>query len=222
MKLIKKTLSEQAADYIRNLIRSGELRPGDVIREEMLAERLEISRAPIREALLSLGHHGLINIVAQKAKRVRTLTPEEIRDSYAVAGILEGAASALSVAQWTEDDYAGFRDVVEVMDARLARLESPDGLSEIDDLFHRDVYSRCTNSIILDVSKNSSTSIAQFLYFDIWKSLFSIAQFQDRHHRVAEAVMTGDGTVIEQAIREHYEETGGRLADAVARHCGRK
>ena len=89
----KETYSIQAAAYIRSLIRSGELSPGAPVREAFLSERLGISRAPIREALLSLAQEGLICAEPQKGKTVRHMSAREIYDSYTVAGILVGAGA---------------------------------------------------------------------------------------------------------------------------------
>ena len=89
MQFKKETYSTKAAEYIRGLIRSGVLQPGQPVREAQLSETLNISRAPIREALLMLAHHGLISSEPQKGKFVRSMSAKEIYDSYVVAGILK-------------------------------------------------------------------------------------------------------------------------------------
>lgn len=94
MQFRKETYSSKAAEYIRSLIRSGTLLPGQPVREALIAEQLNISRAPIREALLILAQEGLICSEPQKGKYVRAMSAQEIYDSYAVAGILEGAGES--------------------------------------------------------------------------------------------------------------------------------
>lgn len=74
------------ADYIKRQIQQGELLPGQAIKEVALAEHLGISRAPVREALESLVQEGLVTSEPQKGKRVRLMSPEEIRNSYSVGG----------------------------------------------------------------------------------------------------------------------------------------
>ena len=68
MQFKKETYSTKAAEYIRSLIRSGVLQPGQPVREAQISEKLNISRAPIREALLILAHQGLICAEPQTGK----------------------------------------------------------------------------------------------------------------------------------------------------------
>ena len=119
MQFKKETYSSKAAEFIRNLIRSGELLPGRPVREALISEKLNISRAPIREALLLLAQEGLICSEPQKGKFVRSMSAQEIYDSYAVAGILEGAGVAQSICLWTEKEESAFRDVVRRLDEQV-------------------------------------------------------------------------------------------------------
>ena len=120
MDFTKQTYCNQVASYIRTLIREGKLEIGAQIKEASLAEQLGISRAPIREALQTLVQEGLITSEPQKGKYVRQMSSKEIYDSYAVAGILEGAGVASSLSLWT----ALFPQAV----SRLADLRWPEGL----------------------------------------------------------------------------------------------
>ena len=84
----KQTYSTVVADYIKRQIQQGELLPGQAIKEVALAEHLGISRAPVREALESLVQEGLVTSEPQKGKRVRLMSPEEIRTlGFEFAGV---------------------------------------------------------------------------------------------------------------------------------------
>lgn len=215
MQFKKETYSIQAAEYIRSLIRSGELQPGQPVREAQISEKLNISRAPIREALLMLAHQGLICSEPQKGKYVRSMSAKEIHDSYVVAGILEGAAVAQSLPLWTDRERAAFDDVVRRLDEQVNYAVHLDTLTEIDEAFHMTLLSACTNERLIDIARTSCSSLAKFLYYTYWRTLFTPKEFYDRHHLIAEAVREGDAIRIEAVLRQHYEEVGVRLSELV-------
>lgn len=215
MQFTKETYSIKAAEYIRGLIRSGVLQPGQPVREAQLSEELNISRAPIREALLLLGQQGLISSEPQKGKCVRSMSAKEIYDSYVVAGILEGAAVAQSLHLWTEKEKAAFADVVRRLDEQVNYAVHLDTLTEIDEAFHMTLLSACTNERLIELARTSCSSLAKFLYYNYWRTLFTPKEFYDRHHLIAAAVAGGDLARVETVLRQHYEEVGIRLSELV-------
>ena len=215
MQFKKETYSTKAAEYIRGLIRSGVLQPGQPVREAQLSETLNISRAPIREALLMLAHHGLISSEPQKGKFVRSMSAKEIYDSYVVAGILEGAAVAQSLSLWRDKERVAFADVMRRLDEQVNYAVHLDTLAEIDEAFHMTLLSACTNERLIEIARTSCSSLAKFLYYTYWRTLFTPKEFYDRHLLIAEAVNEGDGRTIEMSLRRHYEEVGLRLSELV-------
>ena len=215
MQFKKETYSTKAAEYIRGLIRSGVLQPGQPVREAQLSETLNISRAPIREALLMLAHQGLISSEPQKGKFVRSMSAKEIYDSYVVAGILEGAAVAQSLSLWRDKERAAFADVMLRLDEQVNYAVHLDTLAEIDEAFHMTLLSACTNERLIEIARTSCSSLAKFLYYTYWRTLFTPKEFYDRHLLIAEAVNEGDGRTIEMSLRRHYEEVGLRLSELV-------
>lgn len=222
MQFKKETYSIKAAAYIRNLIRNGDLQPGQPVREAQLSERLNISRAPIREALLLLAHQGLICSEPQKGKYVRSMSAKEIYDSYVVAGILEGAAVAQSLSLWTDRERSAFADIVRRLDEQVNYAVHLDTLTEIDEAFHMTLLSACTNERLIELARTSCSSLAKFLYYTYWRTLFTPREFYDRHHLIASAVSEGNRMNIEMVLRQHYEEVGQRLSELVHESSGRK
>lgn len=215
MQFKKETYSSKAAEYIRGLIRSGELLPGQPVREALISEQLNISRAPIREALLLLAQDGLICSEPQKGKYVRSMSAQEIRDSYAVAGILEGAGVAQSIARWSKKEEAAFNDVLKRLDQQVNYAVSLDTLTEIDEQFHAALLSACTNQQLTQLSHSSSSSLAKFLYYQYWRTMYTPQEFRERHHLIADAVQSRDIQRIELSLRQHYEDVGVRLSELV-------
>jgi DNA-binding GntR family transcriptional regulator len=79
----------QVANSLRGAILSGRLRPGTQLVETALADQLNVSRAPIREAIQILENDGLVETIAYKGKRVKPLTAREVAETYSLREVYE-------------------------------------------------------------------------------------------------------------------------------------
>jgi len=211
MMLKKETYSSQVAHIIRRMIRDGELQQGEPVKEPLLAARLSISRAPIREALQELTHEGLVTSEPQKGKRVRQLTDKDILNSYDVGAILEAAGVADSLIAWTEGDMLRLRAVVD--DMRTAGRDAADlsSMMRLDDLFHATLLQRCNNGRLVEMARLSCVTISKVLCYKKWLTLFSPQGFAERHAAIAEAVCGKDVAYVSAMLRRHYREIGERI-----------
>ncbi len=89
----KKTLHQEIANNLREMIMSGELREGDKIKEDELCTVMEISKTPLREALRVLSAEGLIRLIPNRGSYVTTPTFEEIKEMFDVMSVLEGVCA---------------------------------------------------------------------------------------------------------------------------------
>jgi DNA-binding GntR family transcriptional regulator len=208
----KQTYSGQITEYIKACILKGEFTPGDKINEVDLAEQLGVSRAPIREALQHLAESGLLISVPQKGKFIANLTAKEIRDSYFTGGVLEGAAAASTIGQFTDDDFAAMKGFVNLMASCVQRADAMEAIAELDNAFHGYMFAYSDNSLLRALSRRSCQGISKFLLCNKWNKAFRPKEMHERHKRVYEAMITRDPVVIERVIREHYIESGERMA----------
>ena len=101
---------------LRKAITSGELKPGVAIRQEALAERLDVSRVPLREALKTLEGEGLVTYQAHRGYRVAELSMADLREVYRLREILEAEAVRAAVPMLDEAVFAA-------LDAAQAEVE---------------------------------------------------------------------------------------------------
>lgn len=219
----KQTYSAQITEYIKSRILKGEYEPGGKINEVELASRLQVSRAPVREALQHLAQTGLLVSFPQKGKFIAALTAKEIRDSYFTGGVLEGAAVATTAHLFTKDDFATLEGLVDDMAQLAAEAASMERIAALDDAFHDRLFSRCDNTLIRQLSRRSCQTISKFLLYRHWCRAFQPDEMHVRHKVILDAVKSGDPALIEKTLREHYQEAGRRMAvhgsDA---HAGKK
>ncbi|MFM9447369.1 GntR family transcriptional regulator [Streptomyces acidiscabies] len=102
-------LRDRACEAIRDAIVSGEIEPGAVVRDIDLAERLGLSRAPVREAFARLVDEGLLESKPQSYTRVTPLVASEVRDAAAVVGAMHELAARTAVTRLTLADIATMR-----------------------------------------------------------------------------------------------------------------
>src|SRR5258708_1294173 len=86
-------LSDSVADILRGAILDGSLKPGQALHENALARQLEVSRSPIREALIQLERERLVDSRINRSAVVRTPSAKEIRQVYMIRAALEGIAA---------------------------------------------------------------------------------------------------------------------------------
>src|SRR5258706_12301388 len=91
------------------------LPPGTELSEVALSRELSVSRGPIREAMGRLAAEGLVTVRPRRGAEVRSITPEELIDSYQVREALEVLAVRLAVPRITEAELAGLHELVDPM-----------------------------------------------------------------------------------------------------------
>ncbi|MFD8719732.1 GntR family transcriptional regulator [Streptomyces sp. NPDC059629] len=102
-------LRDRAYTAIRDAIVTGEIEPGAVVRDAEFAERLGLSRAPVREAFARLVDEGLLESKPQSYTRVTPVVAADVRDAAAVVGAMHELATRAAVPRLRDADLAGMR-----------------------------------------------------------------------------------------------------------------
>jgi DNA-binding GntR family transcriptional regulator len=110
-----KSLKDLVYDYLRKNMEDGILKPGDLIDEKNLSNKLKISRTPVREALILLQAEGFVTILPRRRMFVNELKLQDIQDIYQLLGALEGAAAAGAVEKMTDEDIKKIEDMTKKM-----------------------------------------------------------------------------------------------------------
>lgn len=135
-----RSLREQVYEFLRDQMASGGLQPGEFIDLNELAERLGISRTPLREALLHLESQGFVTVLPRRGFRLNALTLDDIRHYYEIIGALEAAALRSVGPTLGPSDFARMRALDAAMAAAVAARDF-DKYYEANLAFH-DVYLR--------------------------------------------------------------------------------
>lgn len=207
--LEKKSLREQALAALRTAITSGELEPGKHLVETELSEMLQISRGTLREALRQLEQEGLISAGTRGRMSVRHLDVKEIRDIFAVRGVLESlAARTLSDMANKEAALAELRAAVDAMDK--ASKSSLEDRIEADLEFHRTLCRLSGNETLLHSWESLEGSIRMSIMFaGLERATRNMSV--GRHHDIVAAIETGNAAKARETIIEHMNGAAENL-----------
>lgn len=210
MNIIKKTYKDQVIDHVYQLLLSNKLKPGDQLKESLLAAEMGVSRAPIREAMKELIVLGLVDYRPQIGNFIPCMSAKEIIDSYTTRGVLEGNVVASSIAHFNGDDYDVLDHLIERMEAYAVKRNHKK-VVDVGAEFHDLLISKCDNVQLLVYTHRLSLKL-HILFFKNWGHLYSAEEIGLRHRDIVSAMRSGDERTIEEVIREHYAETGNKIA----------
>jgi DNA-binding GntR family transcriptional regulator len=138
-------LRDQAADRIREAIVAGDLPPGTVVKDAVLAERLGLSVAPVRAALARLADEGLVESKPQSHTRVTPLVVRQVRDAAAVVRAMHELAAREATGRLADDDVAAMR-AANARFAAAVEAHDVDAALAADDDLHAVLLARCGNA----------------------------------------------------------------------------
>ncbi|MFJ4208031.1 GntR family transcriptional regulator [Paenarthrobacter sp. NPDC089675] len=207
-KRVRPQLSDEASSYVRALIMSGSLRPGTQVRPEVLAESLQISTTPVREALQSLRVEGFLELVPRKGFQVAPLTGEDIRDIFRVQALIGGELAARATHNATEKDLAELEALHHELIAAAARNDDA-LLEEKNHAFHREINLLADSRKIIWAMGLVSRYVPRRFYSSIegWPKATV-----DDHSKLLEAIRSKDAKTARTEMEAHLMHSGELLA----------
>lgn len=192
--------SQRALKELRELIFTGELPAGSDHLESELAERLGMSRTPVREAALTLESQGLLQLRPRKGVRILPVSPDDMREIYDVLTPLESlAAERAAQSGYDEDDLAALSHSITDM---TQAIEAKDlkAWAEADDAFHRELVRLGKNSRVVAIFEMLSDQVRRARAATLFARPLPTKSNED-HLAVYQAILAGDA---ETARTRHY------------------
>ncbi len=155
-------LRDRVEKELRDAILSGVFRPGQKLVESDLAEQLDVSRAPIREALTALQRDGLVVDIFRRGYYVAKFTEEDIEEIYSLRLILEIGGLKRAYPKLVENDFKILQGIVDDLGFKLFNHENHNEIVNIDLSFHEYIL-LCAKNKRLHVMWNKLRSQSQLL-----------------------------------------------------------
>jgi len=219
MRAVPRENAISAYHQIRQGIVEGVYRPGERIVEKRLADDLQLSRTPIREAIRMLQSEGLVSSLPNRGATVRALTAEDIGDLYEVRGRLEALAGELAARRATPEEIdrlggaeASFAAAVRKMD--MNDIEAIRTVFRLNNEFH---------AIMLDAAHNDrltqalTRTVDHPLVFQAFRhyNLPAMRRSAQFHRLIFEAVQAGEPTRAGNLVLEHVLQGRDQLLAVV-------
>jgi DNA-binding GntR family transcriptional regulator len=213
--------ASKAYDALRDLIVRGQLAPGARLVETDLAERLKVSRTPVREALRRLEHEGYI--VSDGGKQVRPsvapLTKIDVQELLDIVGELE----ALAVRGAAELPPAPRRSLVKalkLLNARFrkaahARTPDFDKLYHADEEFHRRYVTVGAGPRLRVLHEAVKPQAERYIRMYVSLLAGAVPTSAGEHVAIIAAIAEGDAAAAERAVRTNWRHAATRLAKAI-------
>lgn len=215
----EKTLSssQRAIQELRERIFSGELSAGSDHLESELANLLDMSRTPVREALLTLESQGLLELRPRKGVRILPLSPDDMGEIYDVLTELEGlSAEQAAAAGYDEKDLAFLARAIDDMDKAIAASDL-DAWAEADDRFHAELVKLGRNSRIEVVVGMMSDQVRRARMTTLFMRPLPTKSNED-HRKVYDAIRSGEARKARETHREHRQHAKSIIVELLQKH----
>jgi DNA-binding GntR family transcriptional regulator len=198
-----KSSSARVVNYVRDAIADGALWPNQRLVEAELAERLGVSRTPVREAIVELARLGLVRTVRNRGAFVVPRDQQELQELSAIRSVLEGLAGRLATERIQVDEI----DALEGLNTRMNTLVDEgdvDRFVELNSQFHHLLYKNCGNNNLREMIGNLLER-TRAMRVRLWQSRDLAHRSVGEHAEIVAALRRRDPSGVENLLRRHIK-----------------
>lgn len=208
-----RTLAQDVTETLRDWILHGQIQPGERLEEIPLAEKLGVSRTPVRAALGTLANEGLVDHQPKRGYLVRGFDMEAIAAAYDVRAVLEGLACRNAATRGlTEAQSQRLQDALAEGDRILARgelrTEDHAPYQQMNVTIHDTLLQASGNPWVNRFAEQAQNIPFASDRIILWDDHPIILRSHGDHHRIIEAVIARDAVRAEELMREHVYYAG--------------
>ena len=213
--LDRSVLADQITRIISDGLLNGYLCAGDRLVEGELAQRLGVSRSPVREALADLQRCGLVQREPGRGAVIRKWTEEDLRELYVVRGRVEGFAARLAVERnGSNFDLTTLERCVEQMHHAVEGKDYR-RIVQQDIEFHQEIWRLSGSTLVNNVLDNITQAIRFFLTLN-WTLFKDVEHIPQRHEKIIQELRRGDPDIAERVVSDHVQVA--RTLKALQKH----
>jgi DNA-binding GntR family transcriptional regulator len=205
-----RTVGDMAYTVIREGIRTGVFRPGERLRQEVLATQIGVSRIPVRSALMKLESEGLITFEPYRGAVVNSLTLDAARETYEIRKVLEAYALRKAMRAMTPERLARLEELA----AELNAIESAEEFLEGREEFYHQLYDDKRQPKLVDMIDKLRGEVARY---SIEHNLNYVRPPGERdHQRLLGFLRTNDADGAVAWLHVHLDQVMERLLTRLA------
>ncbi|WP_417804766.1 GntR family transcriptional regulator [Thalassospira lucentensis] len=205
----RKSLTDEVHDRLVDALCSGALPPGTPLRQEALAEELNVSRQPVLQALGLLRRDGLVEPMGRRGYRVAPVDADLVRHVYDLREAFDGLAARLAAHSLASDRKSGLRAAIEQGHHALGSGDTAE-LVAADVAFHQTIYRLSGNPLLPEASAAVWLQIRRVMHAELQNGS-SRDPIWIEHETIADAICAGDGHLAQKLAIEHTQNAKKRL-----------
>jgi len=197
-------MSDWVYTELSEAIRSLELPPGTRLSEPTLAERLRVSRVPVREAIARLADQGLVTVVPQVGTRVAPILLSEVENACFIRGSLEAGAFARAIARPELDPDAGLAALHGILAANRAAFDAGDAAEffATDEQLHHAVFALAGVPQVWELVRGVKVQLDRLRRLHL-RHVMANREIVDEHAQIVDAIENRDALRGQQVIARH-------------------
>lgn len=196
-------LRDVVFNTLRDAILKGELEPGERLMEIHLANKLGVSRTPVREAIRKLELEGLVKMIPRRGAVVASITISDLEDVLEVRKVLEQLTVRLACEKITEDEIKELKKCHEEFSKAINGNDLTD-VAEKDVAFHDIIYKSSHNNRLIQILNNLREQMYRYR-LEYIKDKQKRKLLVREHEKILKAILERDSKTAREAIDVHIE-----------------
>ena len=196
-------LRDVVFNTLRRAILTGELKPGERLMEIHLANRLGVSRTPIREAIRKLELEGLVTMIPRRGAEVAQITEKSLQDVLEVRRALDALCAELACDRITAEGKVSLKKACDYFE-EVTRTGDAVAIAEADVALHDIIVQATGNQRLVQLINNLSEQMYRYR-FEYIQDESGHENLINEHRMIYESIMNGDGEKAAAAARLHID-----------------
>ena len=198
------TKSESLTELLVEAIVGGEIEPGSKISEPELAKKYQVSRGPLREAMMRLEGLGLIERIPHVGARVITFSPEKLIELYSVREALEGMAARLAARYITQEELLSLEMLLSTHSKHIDEVEGSSYFHQHGDFdFHYRIIQASRNSKLISLLCDELYHLLRMYRYQSPRAQSRPNEALNEHKFILQAIRNRDEELAEMLMRRH-------------------
>ena len=200
--IIHKTRTQAVVEVLRERILSGYIKAGEPLRQSAIAEQLNVSRIPVREALVQLEAEGLVKFEAHKGATATELSVEQVTELFELRAMIETDLLAKAIPNLHDEDFNKADEVLAQLESALKLEDSVATWSELNTQFHTCLYEAANKPHTLEVVHGLNNNCDRYIRLQLLLT-GGIPTAEREHRELFELCRNKDIDKATQLLREH-------------------
>lgn len=207
----RQQLPEEVAAYVRELIISGEVKPGEFLRIEPIAEAVGVSNTPVREGLLSLRSQGFVRLAPRRGFVVAPFSQEDVRDLFWAQAQLGGELAARAAKRITPEAIKRLEELTEQYTVAVDSGDE-DAVADLGHQFHREINLAADSHRLALLLGSVVRHLPNRFYANIEGQ---VGETQDDHPLLLQAMKDRDARRARSLMEKHIQKGGDHLIETL-------